>query len=687
MRKLLLLPALILALGFFGQDASADSTAFLQTYQGQTGNIDFFSFNLLCDECFDDNIDTDSGSSALGGQLGIDGNFSWSADTQSYLGHTPGTVRQGSTVDTVLTTFAIPGTATVNYHFYGSWGLFNDADGAGPGHYNPTIFTAGVDLWLTSSIACELPLQGGVKVCEKEEFFGLATIHTPFAQFQMRLKLTTVLTIDSTGVIGVRTAVVDAGLPIADKAVTFAGANPGIFVDPLFIGCTQPEGEKLTYSLTGMHLDASSVNLNHSARLNFAVLDPAGIMTWSDVDTPGVQVIDATFGSGVELTTDDVSFDLGAIAPDVTPPTIEPLGFFIGWEGQPIQLHADATDNCGAPALRWEFSDGGVAYGPNPEHAFPDNGVYTGQLIATDVTGLTTTTDFEVTVLNKAPEVSAGPAKSYDWGVAVPFHANGSDQGPIDQGSLLYSWDFDDPVDPLGAAGQDVVHTYSAPGLRTAQVTVTDKEGATSSASVPVTVTQRDSVLSYTGAAAGRVTDTVLLQATSVGEYGEPLVGRTVSFAVGGVAVGAATTDGNGVATLPWSIPAGAPLGNHPVVASFAGDALYKPASTAAALQVISVGQEVTVLSYTGPVSSKPAKAVTLSATLQDDEGNPVAGKTVEFALGSQSCSAVTDGFGRAVCTIAKLGAKAGQYPVVATFLGDATYLGSSDLETFSVGK
>ena len=59
-------------------------------------------------------------------------------------------------------------------------------------------------------------------------------------------------------------------------------------------------------------------------------------------------------------------------------------------------------------ALRWDFSDGGVAFGPHPSHTFADNGHYTGQLTATDQAGNATTQAFEVEVSNQNPAAIAG---------------------------------------------------------------------------------------------------------------------------------------------------------------------------------------------------------------------------------------------------------------------------------------
>ncbi len=72
-------------------------------------------------------------------------------------------------------------------------------------------------------------------------------------------------------------------------------------------------------------------------------------------------------------------------------------------------------------------------------------------------------------------------------------------QAPFDNANLLYSWDFGDPNSPIGAAGQDVSHVYSAPGVDTAHVTVTDPQGAPGTGSVQVTVLKRGTATGYTG--------------------------------------------------------------------------------------------------------------------------------------------------------------------------------------------
>ena len=66
--------------------------------------------------------------------------------------------------------------------------------------------------------------------------------------------------------------------------------------------------------------------------------------------------------------------------------------------------------------------------------------------------------------------------------LAVQFSATGADP---DGGALSYKWVFGDGASALGSAPS---HTYTTPGTYQAKVTVTDPDGKTATATVPVTV-------------------------------------------------------------------------------------------------------------------------------------------------------------------------------------------------------
>ncbi len=57
----------------------------------------------------------------------------------------------------------------------------------------------------------------------------------------------------------------------------------------------------------------------------------------------------------------------------------------------------------------------------------------------------------------------------------------------------------------------------------------------------------------------------------------------------------------------------------------------------------------------------------------------PIAGRTVDFTLGAQACSGVTDVLGSASCDILVASPLGESIPITATFTGDAFYLPSSD--------
>ena len=131
----------------------------------------------------------------------------------------------------------------------------------------------------------------------------------------------------------------------------------------------------------------------------------------------------------------------------------------------------------------WDFGDGGTAFGRNAVHRYAEPGTYTAEVTVTDPDGGTGSDEVEITVTNSPPvaEAAAAPG-SGQAPLAVRFTSAATDTEP---GLLTYAWEFGDG----GTAGtRNANHTYTAPGTYTAEVTVTDKHGASGSAEVVVTV-------------------------------------------------------------------------------------------------------------------------------------------------------------------------------------------------------
>ena len=93
------------------------------------------------------------------------------------------------------------------------------------------------------------------------------------------------------------------------------------------------------------------------------------------------------------------------------------------------------------------------------------------------------------------------------------------------------------------------------------------------------------------------------------------------------------------------------------------------------------------MLVYDGAVSADFDDSVVLSGRLtRSDNAAPIAGKTVTFTMGSESCSQVTDANGEAACSITPSEA-AGPFTVAASFTGDGNYVASADSKAFTVTK
>jgi Bacterial Ig-like domain (group 3) len=84
------------------------------------------------------------------------------------------------------------------------------------------------------------------------------------------------------------------------------------------------------------------------------------------------------------------------------------------------------------------------------------------------------------------------------------------------------------------------------------------------------------------------------------------------------------------------------------------------------------------------PTAGTVGIPATLRATLTDfvvTPAVPIAGATIQFTLGSQSCNAVTNGSGVASCNVTP--PAAGSYAMAATYAGNATYLPAAAAQSF----
>ena len=91
-----------------------------------------------------------------------------------------------------------------------------------------------------------------------------------------------------------------------------------------------------------------------------------------------------------------------------------------------------------------------------------------------------------------------------------------------------------------------------------------------------------------------------------------------------------------------------------------------------------------TEISYSGDSSGQYSDSMALTATLTNDSGAPLAGKTVDFTIGTQSTSATTDAGGQAQTTLV-LTQASGSLTVTANFAGDTEYAPISTASSFTL--
>ncbi len=142
-----------------------------------------------------------------------------------------------------------------------------------------------------------------------------------------------------------------------------------------------------------------------------------------------------------------------------------------------------------------------------------------------------------------------------------------------------------------------------------------------------------------------------------------------------------------GTASVQLTVPGDTPTGDYTLQAK--GTSTSDGSVTSSAPLSVRVIKRATTLVYNGATSADYSDPAAVSAVLTDTvTGQPIAGKTVDFALGTQSTNPdpVTDATGTAADSITITQAS-GPVLLSSTFAGDGTYLASSDSDAFTISK
>jgi PKD repeat protein len=485
----------------------------------------------------------------------------WSQPAEVDTTFDPNLVRQGRSLDpTDAYSRTAPGTMSIDYsaNFSVDWGV-------GTFSFTPTITTTG---------SCDLKADGSAYVCPLTSSSTLSLLDTfPIPGPYVKLRLDSDVTITPQAVASLRQATFGGN---ADGTASLSLPETPI-TDTFPIPCTVGKGDELIYSL-GQLSTTPGVSVDTGLAFEVGAELPTPITVFPEIDIPFAKPtipLGTTTGS-IGVTGGGETLDLGAVQPNNIPPSVDAGGSYSGNEGSAISFDGSGSSSiCGFPTLRWDFSDGGVAFGKFPQHPFADNGLYSGLLTATDSTGLASTTTFTISVANLPPSVDAGPDTTETWGTPVAFNGQATDPGPADQSTLQYTWDFGDGS-PSASGGPSVSHPYAMPGTYTATLTVRDKDGGVNSDTRQVVVTKRSTTIGYTGPLSSLPSKNVTLSASLTDQYGQAVQGRLVQFTLGGQSA-SATTNSAGVAQV--TIKLNQKKGVYPLGASFADDAKYTGSS------------------------------------------------------------------------------------------------------------
>ena len=574
------------ALAFAGgtAEAAAQSKQFDVDFSGSTTKT-ILDEGSVCDGCipdwvFDDGA-RDNEAFGFGAEVNMGSTLTWNASVKDTLSYNDSLLRQGQTLDTKHTLAPTAGVVDVDFSFAYTIGVYEQHPDLNGGNWTATTDTLSDDITVdVASIACTMPLPGQpANECESGAIsvpIWDITLVPALLGVALTVDFSLVVTVDSTGMATLREAKVLGGNDIASGLLQMQTVTP----DPLAIACDQPVGNDVEYTTSDWAYDAT-VDLD----LQVALAIHVNVFTVLETDWELASKNFNIFSyPDIHMTSSDSPSELlGPVGADNKPPVAATQASYAGTEGTAVQFDGSASsDNCGFPTLKWEYSDGGVAYGATPQHTFADNGHYTGLLTATDAQGNKATKSFSVDISNVAPIAGAGPDTSAAWGKPVAFNGFAADAGAGDLATLSAEWTWGDGT-PSASGGASAVHTYAAPGVYTATLKVCDKDNQCSQDSRDITVAKRSTSMAYNGAATGKPNANATLKAVVTDQFGQPVVGKTVTFTIGTQST-TGVTDGTG--TAQGVIKLNQKTGTYQVTASMAANSHYLGSNVSATFKI-----------------------------------------------------------------------------------------------------
>ncbi|MEL4304261.1 PKD domain-containing protein, partial [Methanococcoides sp. LMO-2] len=205
-------------------------------------------------------------------------------------------------------------------------------------------------------------------------------------------------------------------------------------------------------------------------------------------DTAGLYTVNLTV-SNINGTDSEVKTGYITVALSNQPPVADANGPYFGDESSFIIFNAsNSTDLDGSiVSYEWDLDDDGEfddGTGVTVTNTWSDD--YSGNVSVrvTDDEGSTDIDTTTLTVNNVAPVVDAGPDQTVNVGEDVVFSGSFTDLGSLDTHTIF--WDFGDGNTTEGTLTP--VHTYAGSGVYYVILTVIDDDGASTSDTATVTV-------------------------------------------------------------------------------------------------------------------------------------------------------------------------------------------------------
>jgi hypothetical protein len=410
----------------------------------------------------------------------VSAGLSWQSADQVATTYTDDNLRQGSQLDLADMITPGAGTVAVNYEVTGN------------------LSAATFDQSVTDSFPCALPLAGdAANSCSDSTSVGLDHVtvaSSGVVSVQVALSLDVATSLSATGAPrnSVRKASVSGGSGIADGPLSFSGPTPGQVADPIGITCTQPVGSHVLYTLTGNQTIGNVTMVTTVSLVASLVVSPIigpDFTLFSGTISPSISSNPAAYS--LVMNASDQGLDLGAILPDQTPPVVKVGGPYTGVEGSSLPFDGSgSSDKCGPPTLAWTFGDGSSAGGSRPSHTYAEEGTYVAGLTATNVTGLSSSTTFNVVVADAALNAAGRTIISAQvFAGTVASFTDADPAGVAADYTATINWGDGTTGSGIVAAGASAFtvtgsHTFAtgALGPQTITVTVCDAGGSCATA-------------------------------------------------------------------------------------------------------------------------------------------------------------------------------------------------------------